>query len=80
VTIACVRLCGTAGSVPAAAAPLPGEINSSEDEVDATFLADGRGVVFSRARDLTVDNARLLHSKLRAGRYPAGELLPARAS
>jgi hypothetical protein len=59
-----------------AARPLPGAINTGEDEFDATFLADGRSVVFSRARDIKVDDVRLFHSAPRGGRYGAGELLP----
>jgi TolB protein len=59
-----------------AATPLPGAINSGQDEFDATFLADGHSVVFSRARDIGVDAVRLLHSMPRDGLYPAGELLP----
>jgi Tol biopolymer transport system component len=58
------------------ATPLRGAINSGEDEFDATFLADGRGVVFSRARDIAVDEVRLFLSVPRAGLYPSGELLP----
>ncbi|HUQ09706.1 MAG TPA: hypothetical protein VM146_05270 [Steroidobacteraceae bacterium] len=64
------------GGAFSAAAPLPGGINTGEDEFDATFLADGRGVVFSRARDIKVDDVRLFHSSSRGGRYPAGTLLP----
>lgn len=65
-----------AGAFTAATA-LPGAINTTEDEFDATFLDDGRSVVFSRARDLTVDKVRLWYSTPRAGLYSSGELLPA---
>jgi hypothetical protein len=60
-----------------AATPLPGDVNTNEDEFDATFLADGESVVFSRARDIAVDDVRLFHSALHAGGYTHGELLPA---
>jgi hypothetical protein len=60
-----------------AATPLPGEINTGVDEFDATFLADGRSVVFARARDIKVDDVRLFQSAPQGGRYPAGALLPA---
>jgi hypothetical protein len=58
------------------ARPLPGEINTIEDEFDATFLADGRDVVFSRAPDLGKDDVRLFHSAPQAGRYDHGARLP----
>lgn len=59
-----------------AATPVPGDINTPEDEFDATYLADGRGIVFSRARDIEVDDVRLFHSAPRGGRYSHGTLLP----
>lgn len=65
-----------AGGVFGAAAALPGDINSVEDEFDATFLADGKSVVFSRARDIKVDDVRLFHSAPREGRYGTGVALP----
>jgi hypothetical protein len=65
-----------AGGRFAVASPLPGDINTDADEFDATFLADGRSVVFSRAPDLEVDDVQLYHSAARGGRYPEGELLP----
>jgi hypothetical protein len=57
------------------AAPLPGDINTAEDEFDATFLAGGESIVFSRARDLAADPVRLFQATPSAGRYPAGEPL-----
>lgn len=66
----------SAGGRFGTASPLPGDINTDQDEFDATFLADGAGVVFSRARDLKVDDVQLFHSAPRDGRYPAGALLP----
>jgi TolB protein len=59
-----------------AAQALPGDINTAENEFDATFLADGRTVVFSRARDLKVDDVHLFHSTPREGRYGHGAALP----
>jgi Tol biopolymer transport system component len=56
--------------------PLPGSINTAEDEFDATFLADGRAIVFSRARNLREDAVRLFHSVPRNGSYTHGALLP----
>ena len=37
------------------AQPLPGEVNSGDDEFDATFVGNGRGLVYTRSVD--VDNA-----------------------
>ena len=51
---------------------LPGDINTVADEFDATFLADGQNVVFSRAMDIKVDDVRLFHSVPRRGRYSRG--------
>jgi hypothetical protein len=58
------------------AAPLPGEINSEADEFDATFLADSRTIVFSRAPDLRKDRIDLFAAAPRDTRYPAGTRLP----
>jgi hypothetical protein len=58
-----------------AATPVPGAINTPADEFDATFLGDGRAVVFARARDLKVDDVRLFHAVPHAGRYGMGALL-----
>ena len=57
--------------------PLPGDVNTAEDEFDATFLADGESIVFSRARDLRADRVRLFHARPVAGRYDHGSPLPA---
>lgn len=57
------------------ATPLPGAINTPEDEFDATFLADGESIVFSRARDISADAVQLFHSVPRGGRYVHGEPL-----
>lgn len=61
----------------APAAPLPGAINTAADEFDATFLADGRTVVFARAPDLSKDRIDLLAATpADDGRYGAGVRLP----
>ncbi|MDF3021895.1 MAG: hypothetical protein K0Q92_3198 [Steroidobacteraceae bacterium] len=59
-----------------AASPVPGDLNTSADEFDATYLADGRDIVFSRAGDLSVDDVKLFHVSPRGGRYARGTLLP----
>jgi TolB protein len=56
---------------------LPGDINTDEDEFDATFLDDTRSIVFTRAPNLRTDTVRLFHSFAAGGRYGRGELLPA---
>jgi TolB protein len=48
---------------------LPGEVNTDADEFDATYLADGSTVVFSRARDVAVDPVRLYLAASHSGRY-----------
>ncbi len=58
-----------------AAVALPGDINSSADEFDAAFLADGTTVIFSRAGDLAVDRVDLFHARLESYRYGAGTAL-----
>jgi TolB protein len=60
----------------ALASPLPGDINSSADEFDATFLADGATVVFARAANLQTDRIVLAIASLRNGRYDVGAVLP----
>jgi Tol biopolymer transport system component len=59
----------------AAAVALPGGINSEADEFDATFLADGATIVFSRSRDLAVDAVRLLYAWPADYGYAAGVAL-----
>jgi TolB protein len=61
----------------APAAPLPGDINTAADEFDATFLADGTTVVFSRAPNIETDRIVLAVASLRDGRYDVGAALPA---
>ena len=59
-----------------AARTLPGGINTGQDEFDATFLADGHSVVFSRARDIRTDDVRLFQARPVDGRYHYGHELP----
>jgi TolB protein len=58
------------------AQPLPGALNSSEDEFDATFLANDRLVVFSRSRNLRTDPVRLFQATRSRRGYDHGEALP----
>jgi TolB protein len=60
----------------APAIPLPGVINTPADEFDATFLDTTADVIFSRARDLKVDDVTLFHAALSDGVYGAGTMLP----
>jgi hypothetical protein len=60
----------------AAAEALPGNINTSQDEFDATFLADGITVVFSRARNIATDDVRLFQSRSATSGYGYGSELP----
>jgi hypothetical protein len=60
----------------AAAEALSGQINTAQDEFDATYLEDGNAVIFTRAVDLTTSDARLYHVVPRQGRYGKGHLLP----
>lgn len=55
---------------------LPGAFNTPADEFDATWLADGATVVFTRAKDLRTDTVQLFVATLNEGRYDAGALLP----
>jgi Tol biopolymer transport system component len=55
---------------------LPGAINTAANEFDATFLADGKTIVFARAKDFRKDRVDLFYATLRNGRYDAGTLLP----
>jgi TolB protein len=59
----------------APARPLPGELNTTADEFDATFLADGRTIVFARAADLRTDRVELFAAAPQSGNYPAGARL-----
>lgn len=64
------------GSGFAPAKRLDGAINTAADEFDATFLADGRSVVFARADDMRRDSVQLYFAAAVKGRYDIGELLP----
>ncbi|QGZ96861.1 TolB family protein [Terricaulis silvestris] len=65
-----------AGDGFAAAAPVPGGVNTAADEFDSTYLADGTTIIFSRAPDLAADRIDLVFAALTAGAYGAGETLP----
>jgi Tol biopolymer transport system component len=56
--------------------PLPGAINTAEDEFDATFLEDGATVVFTRAPDLRKDDVRLFQARPTRAGYDRGTALP----
>ena len=60
----------------AAAAPLPGAINTPADEFDASFLADSRTLVFARAPSMKDDRVDLYATTSHSGRYGAGMILP----
>ncbi len=67
----------TQGDGFAKAQPLPGELNTPEgDELDPTFLADGRSLVFSRSPDIDSTPVRLYYSALGPSGYEAGTELP----
>jgi TolB protein len=59
----------------AAAAPVPGAINTAADEFDATELADG-SLVFSRSTDLANDPVLLVFAHRGADGYDTGTTLP----
>ena len=60
----------------APASALQGELNTTADEFDATFLSDNATVVFSRSADLKTQTVHLYYAAPRAETYPAGERLP----
>jgi len=60
----------------AVAQRLPGSLNTSANEFDATFLADGTTIVFARANDFRTDRVDLFVSMLGDGRYDGGTKLP----
>ena len=60
----------------APAQPLPGAVNTAADEFDATFLPDGRSLVFTRSADIKNDPVELFFAALGAEGYDAGTLLP----
>jgi Tol biopolymer transport system component len=65
-----------AGQAPAVQS-VPGALNSAANEFDASFLADGRTLVFARAMDFRSDLVRLYVAAPHNGRYDAGTALPA---
>jgi len=64
------------GGVAQPARPLAGELNTAAQEFDATFLGDGRTVVFARAQDFGSAPVRQFIAYERGGRYDAGHALP----
>ncbi len=61
----------------AAARPVPGHLNTAADEFDATFLYDGRSLVFSRSANVDEAPISLVFSSPTEGAYPAGAPLSA---
>jgi TolB protein len=59
-----------------AARPLGPDINTDANEFDATFLADGKTIVFARAKDFRTDRVDLFVATLHNGKYDRGGLLP----
>jgi TolB protein len=59
-----------------AARPLAGAINTAADEFDATFLSDGRTIVFARAPSMQDDRIDLFYAAPHRGRYDQGTILP----
>ncbi len=64
------------GGVAQPARPLAGDLNTAAQEFDATFLGDGRTVVFARALHFATAPVRQFISYDRGGRYDAGHALP----
>jgi Tol biopolymer transport system component len=60
-----------------AAQALPGGVNTAADEFDATFLLDGRSIVFTRSTDIKSAPVELFFAALGVGGYDAGTILPA---
>lgn len=61
----------------APAQPLPGAVNTPGDEFDATFLPDGRSIIFSRSADLESQPIKLVLATRGAAGFDAGTDLPA---
>ncbi|WP_313413484.1 hypothetical protein [Stenotrophomonas sp.] len=64
------------GRVAQPARALAGGINTTAQEFDATFLGDGRTVVFARALDFGSAPVRQFVAYEHAGRHDAGHALP----
>lgn len=63
------------------AAPLPGEVNTGDDEFDATFVAAGQGIVFSHSTDADNDPVELWFAARGAdGGYHAPQKLGGRVN
>lgn len=60
----------------AAARRVPGALNTAANEFDATFLRDGKTIVFARAMDFSRDRVDLFFAAREARGYDAGTLLP----
>jgi TolB protein len=60
----------------ASAVALPGRINSTADEFDATFLPDGSSLVFSRSTDVDKDPIALYFASRGPDGYDPGTMLP----
>ena len=69
-----------AGTGFAPARRLPGAVNTTANEFDATFLHDGETIVFARTQDFRRDRVDMFVSSPRAGTYPAGARLPSPAN
>lgn len=67
---------GMQDGLVAPARRLPGDINTVAQEFDATFLDDGRTVVFARALDFGNAPVRQFIASAYGGRYGAGDPLP----
>jgi TolB protein len=57
------------------ATPLPGALNTADEEFDATFLADGHSIVFARAPDLEKDRITLTFAARSSSGYERGTTL-----
>jgi TolB protein len=64
------------GGVPMPAQRLAGAINTVAHEIDATFLSDGRTIVFARARDFDTARVELFAAAPGQGGYAAGTRSP----
>jgi len=54
------------------AAAVPGDLNTPEDEFDATFLMDGSSLVFARSKNVEEAPISLYFAQPRNDRYPSG--------
>ena len=57
------------------ATPLPGAVNTADEDFDATFLADGHSIVFARSPNLEKDRITLTFSARGAAGYGRGTTL-----